>query len=164
MTLLSQAPYDTLYRRSFDAVPNDARSTRSGNDSRPERHHHHRDSYYDDDAAFYYEKQRQVGRPRDEYEDPYGARVDGGYHDNGGRSQRSRRSHRHRDEDDESEAKKRLSGLCGKETKDVAATVVGALGGAFVGHEASHGKGFGTLGGAVLGGLSANAIEHSHLK
>ena len=65
------------------------------------------------------------------------------------------------EEDEEGE---RLKGPWGKEKKDLAATAIGAVAGAFLGHEAGHGKPMGILGGAVLGGISANAMEHAHIK
>ncbi|KAL9049660.1 MAG: hypothetical protein Q9162_007102 [Coniocarpon cinnabarinum] len=158
-----EPPYDSLYRRSFDAVPSDNSS--SSDRYRPSSHGRDARSSIDS-SAYGYRADRQLNR-RDgysDYSDSYNSRAmqrqsQGGYSEYEDASQYTRDS-----QDYGGEERERLAGLVGKEKKDIAATVIGAAAGALLGHEAGHGKGFGTLGGALLGGLSANAIEHQHLK
>ena len=161
-----QSPYDSLYRRSFEPVPDDQSSRSAAG-----RSHHSHGHHDDDDDSYDYKSQGQISRPRDEYPDSSSGRSRG---QSRGQSRGGRYSQTGydstegspigREGDGSEEGKRRLSGAVGKEKKDIAATLIGAAAGAFLGHESTQGKGFGTLGGALLGGLSANAIEHRHLK
>lgn len=146
-----------MYKRSFDARSDDQRP-RSGHGSHLRKYFH--DSY--DDDANYAREQRQLARRNDDddrvrYDDQRGHGDRRDYDDD----QYNRSSQQSRGAEN---GEKQLEGLCGKEKMDIAATAIGAVAGAFLGHEAGHGKPIGTLGGAVLGGLSANAVEHGHLK
>lgn len=58
----------------------------------------------------------------------------------------------------------KLDGIVGTDKKDLAATLAGAVAGGFLGYQGTHGRRFGALGGALLGGFAGNALEHQQLK
>ena len=51
-----------------------------------------------------------------------------------------------------------LSGLTACATKQQTGTLVGGVGGAFIGHQLTGGSALGTVGGAVAGGVAGNLI------